>query len=209
MKTLIAVPCMDYLEANFVECLLNLKKVGECDIKLLKGTLVYDARNQISRKAIDEGYDYVLWIDSDMTFEPDMMERMFDSIGDKECLSALCFSRRPPFNPCVYKEVTVERDGAGLMPKVVNYFDYPRDSLVEVAGYGWACVLQRTDMMKNVMDTFPVPFFPMGGLGEDLAYCYRAAQLGCHFYIDTSIKIGHIMRMSVDENFVDNVFQGL
>ena len=209
MKTMIAIPAMEQMYSWTAQCLANLRHVGECKTEYIVRMQVDMARNVLAQRAVEGGYDRILWIDSDMTFEPDMMERMFDSIGDKECLSALCFSRRPPFNPCVYKEVTVVRDGAGLMPKVVNYFDYPRDSLIEVAGFGWACVLQRTDMMKTVMDTFPVPFFPMGGLGEDLAYCYRAAQLGAKFYIDTSIKIGHLMRMSVDESFVDNVFQGL
>ena len=64
MKTLIAIPCGDQLEANFVEGLLRLRHVGETEIKLLKGTLVYDARNQIMQYALEKGgYDYILWID--------------------------------------------------------------------------------------------------------------------------------------------------
>ena len=60
MKTLIAIPCGDQLEANFVECLLALRSVGEVEIKLLKGTLVYDARNQLMEYAMQKGgYDFV------------------------------------------------------------------------------------------------------------------------------------------------------
>ena len=55
MKTLIAIPCMDTIEADFVESLLNLRPVGEVEIKLLKASLVYDARNQITRYAMDKG----------------------------------------------------------------------------------------------------------------------------------------------------------
>ena len=124
MKTLIAVPCMDYLEADFVESLLNLRHVGECDTLLLKSSLVYDARNQAAQKAVAEGYDYVLWIDSDMTFEPDMMERMFESLGDKNFITGLCFSRRPPFKPCVFKKIEVTHDGIAAMPHAENWFDY-------------------------------------------------------------------------------------
>lgn len=208
MKTLIAVPCMDYLEADFVSSLLDLRKVGECDTVLLKSSLVYDARNQAAEKAIAEGYDYVLWIDSDMTFDPDLMERMFESIGDKNYLTALCFSRRPPFKPCIYKEITVKHEGVGLLPTAENWYDYPRDTLTEIAASGFACVLQKVEMLDVMLTTYGVPFFPIAGLGEDLSFCYRAAQIDYKMYADTSIKVGHIMRMSVDENFRDNVFQG-
>ena len=208
MKTLIAVPCMDYLEANFVECLLDLKKVGETDVVLLKSSLVYDARNQAAAKAISEKYDYVLWIDSDMTFEPDMMEKMFASIGTHNMLTALCFARRPPFKPCIYKHISVEQTGIASLPKTEVWYDYPRDQIVEIEACGFACVLQKVDMLDAMVSTYGVPFFPIAGLGEDLSFCFRAKQLDIKMYADTSIKIGHIMRMSVDENFRDNVFQG-
>ena len=78
MKTMIAVPCMDYLEADFVECLTNLVaryKSDEVEVKFLKASLVYDARNQITKYALDKGgYDFILWLDSDLTFGPDLLE---------------------------------------------------------------------------------------------------------------------------------------
>ena len=199
---------MDYLEANFVECLLNLRKVGETDICLLKSSLVYDARNQAAAKAIAEGYDYILWIDSDMTFEPDMMERMFKSIGDKNMITALCFARRPPFKPCIYKHIDVKQEGHASLPTTEVWYGYPRDQIIEIEACGFACVLQKVDMLDTMLSLYGVPFFPIAGLGEDLSFCFRAKQIDIKMYADTSIKIGHIMRMSVDENFRDNVFQG-
>lgn len=208
MKTLIAVPCMDYLEAQFVESLLDLKKVGECDVKLLKSSLVYDARNQAATFAVQEGYDYVFWIDSDMTFEPDTLERMFKSIGDNKFLTALCFSRRPPFKPCIYKEISAKKQDGMVEPYTEIMYDYPRDQIIQIAAAGFACVLQKVEMLDVMLSVYGVPFFPIAGLGEDLSFCYRAKQIGYNMYADTSIKIGHIMRMSVDENFRDNVFEG-
>jgi GT2 family glycosyltransferase len=58
------------------------------------------------------------------------------------------------------------------------------------------------------MSVYGVPFFPIAGLGEDLAFCWRAKKLDYKLYCDSRLKIGHIMRLSVDENFRDNVFQG-
>ena len=205
MKTLIAIPCGDQLEANFVECLLKLRPVGSVDIKLLKGTLVYDARNQLIDMALRAGgYDYILWLDSDMTFEPDLLERLMEDIQGKQLVTGLCFGRRPPFKPCIYTDVRIEKEGLGLMPYADNYYDYPRDQVFEIAACGFACVLMTMDMAE-AMSVYGVPFFPIAGLGEDLAFCYRAKQLDYKLYCDSRLKIGHIMRMSVDENFRDNV----
>jgi len=205
MKTLIAIPCGDQLEANFVECLLKLRPVGSVDIKLLKGTLVYDARNKLIDMALRAGgYDYILWLDSDMTFEPDLLERLMEDIQGKQLVTGLCFGRRPPFKPCIYTDVRIEKEGLGLMPYADNYYDYPRDQVFEIAACGFACVLMTMDMAE-AMSVYGVPFFPIAGLGEDLAFCYRAKQLDYKLYCDSRLKIGHIMRMSVDENFRDNV----
>ena len=205
MKTLIAIPCGDQLEANFVECLLNLRPVGETEIKLLKGTLVYDARNQLTQYALEKGgYDFVLWLDSDMTFEPDLLERLMADIDGKQAVTGLCFGRRPPFKPCIYKSIRVEKEGLGVMPHADNWYDYPRDQLFEVEGFGFACVLMRIDML-DAMSVYGIPFFPVAGLGEDLSFCWRARQLDIRLWCDSRLKIGHIMRLSVDENFRDQV----
>lgn len=208
MKTLIAVPCMDYLEADFVECLTNLLiayKGGEVDVKYLKASLVYDARNQLVKYAREKGgYDYVLWLDSDMTFEPDLLDRLLEDIEGRQAVTGLCFGRRPPFNPCIYKELDVKTEGKLITPYRTVYDDYPRDSIFEVEACGFACVLMRMDILE-AMGIYGVPFFPVAGLGEDLTFCWRARKLDIKFHCDSRLKIGHIMRIAVDEGFRDNL----
>lgn len=205
MKTLIAIPCGEQIEATFVDCLLQLRPVGDVEVRLLRGSLVYDARNQLMEYALEAGgYDYILWLDSDMTFEPDLLERMMEAIGDKQIITGLCFGRRPPFKPCIFKELRVEQDGLQITPYIENYFDYPRDQVFEVEACGFACVLMRMDILE-AMSFYGVPFFPIAGLGEDIAFCYRAKKLDIRIWCDSRLKIGHIMRMSVDEGFRDNV----
>lgn len=213
MKTLIAIPCMDVIEADFVECLANLRHVGEVEIKFLKASLVYNARNQITKYALDKGgFDYVLWLDSDMTFGPDLMEKLLADMepedGERrQAVSGLCFGRRPPFKPCIYKSLDVQQQGQMIYPKAEVYLEYPRDQLFEVAACGFACVMMRMDVLE-AMGIYGVPFFPVGGLGEDLTFCWRAQKLDIKFHCDSRLKIGHIMRIHVDEDFRDNVFQG-
>ena len=61
MRTLVAIPCMDTIPTKFMECLLNLGFKGDCEIGLAFGSLIYDARDQLAEKAVNEGFDRVLW----------------------------------------------------------------------------------------------------------------------------------------------------
>jgi len=210
MKTLIAVPCMDYLEADFIECLTDMLIAykGEVDVKYLKASLIYDARNQLVKYAREKGgYDYVLWLDSDMTFEPDLLDKLLADIEGKQAVTGLCFGRRPPFNPCIYKELDVKTEGKLITPYRAIYEDYPRDSVFEVEACGFACLLMRMDVLE-AMGIYGVPFFPVAGLGEDLTFCWRARKLDIKFYCDSRLKIGHIMRIAVDEGFRDKLYEG-
>ena len=215
MKTLIAIPCMDYIEADFVECLTELVSrysPDEVEVKYLKASLVYDARNQLTKYVLDKGcYDFVLWLDSDMTFKPDLLDRLMEDIEGRQAVTGLCFGRRPPFKPCIYKKLDVEQtatpSGPMLMPTCENWFDYPRDQIFEVQACGFACVLMRTEVLEKML-VYGVPFFPVGGLGEDLTFCWRARKQGITFHCDSRLKIGHIMRVSVDEAFRDTVLRG-
>ena len=211
MKTLIAIPCMDYLEADFVECLTNLRarySEDEVEVKFLKASLVYDARNQLTKYVLDKGfYDFVLWLDSDMTFEPDLLDRLMEDIEGRQAVTGLCFGRRPPFKPCIYKKLDVTMSNNMMLPVCENWFDYPRDQIFEVQACGFACVLMRTEALEKML-VYGVPFFPVGGLGEDLTFCWRAKKLGITFHCDSRLKIGHIMRISVDEKLRDQLFEG-
>ena len=211
MKVLIAVPCMDYQESDLSECIGEMilytlgKNLCEIDLKYLKASLVYDARNQLVKYAREKGgYDFVLWLDSDMTFEPDLLEKLLEDIEGRQAVTGLCFGRRPPFNPCIYKELDVETEGKLITPYRTIYDDYPRDSVFEVEACGFACVLMRMDMLE-AMGIYGVPFFPVAGLGEDLTFCWRARKLDIKFHCDSRLKIGHIMRISVDEGFRDQM----
>jgi GT2 family glycosyltransferase len=211
MKTLIAVPCMDVIEADFVECLTNLVSrytPDEVEVKYLKATLVYDARNQLANYVTSKGgYDFVLWLDSDMTFAPDLLDRLIEDIEGRQAVTGLCFGRRPPFKPCIYKTLDVTQKGQMIHPQADNWFDYPRDQVFEVQGCGFACLLMRVEVLE-AMGIYGVPFFPVGGLGEDLTFCWRAKKLDIRFHCDSRLKIGHIMRVSVDERFRDQLFTG-
>lgn len=200
MKTLIAVPCMDMVHTDFMRSCLCMEKTGEVRWGFAQSSLIYDARDALANMAIDEGYDRVLWLDSDMHFDEHLFRRLSEHLDlGKEMVTGLYFSRRAPIRPIVYKALYLQPIEGGQKAVADSFEDYPRDDLFEVAGCGFGAVMMTVDLLKRVRDAFALPFFPVSGFGEDLSFCLRATQLGAKIWCDSSIKLGHVGLTVYDE----------
>ena len=100
-KTLIAVPCMDTVAAPFAHSLALLTKQGEVYIEFQIASLIYQSRETLVKHAIQGNLDYILWLDSDMTFDPDTLQRLFKTLEDNDAdiVSGLYFRRAAPYTP--------------------------------------------------------------------------------------------------------------
>ena len=200
-KYMIAIPCLDTVPVPFAASLSGLRYVGESRASFHANSIVYDARDMLAAEAIDTGATRILFIDSDMQFAPDMMERMAADM-DEHNLDYVCgiyFKRRLPTTPCIYKKVELKDDGTA---SVESYTNYPRDELFPIAGSGFGAVMLTTKMLKDVYDTFGRPFLPFPGvLGEDLSFCWRAKQIGYEMYCDSRIKVGHVGLFNYSEPY--------
>lgn len=196
MKTLIAVPCMDMLPLPFVTSFTSLRKPEGTSYVFNANCLIYDSRNIFSSGAIRNGYDRVLWLDSDMRFDPDLLERLSADMDENpgvKVISALYFKRRIPTSPVIYKTLEYGRaDDNTIKPTVETYHDYPKDALFPVAGCGFGAVLTSVDILKDIWDSFGPPFDPMTHMGEDLSFCWRVGQIGEPIYCDSRVKCGHV-----------------
>lgn len=200
-KILIAVPCMDMVSARFAQSLTTLKKIDECIVSFIIGSLIYDSRNSLAEYAVKMEADYILWLDSDMTFQPDTLERMMkvlDEHQDIDILSGLYFSL-----PSSSVSSTSNATGVNGKLKFENMDDVP-DGLREVAGCGFGGVLMKTDCLFDIAGKEgPVWFSPMVNAGEDCAFCMRARKYGYKIYLDPSIEFGHMGYAAVTRGFYE------
>lgn len=201
-KILIAVPCMDTVSARFAQSLATLRKVDRCVVSFLMGSLIYDSRNQLAGYALEMEADYILWLDSDMIFAPDTLERMIKTLDEHpeiDILSGLYFRRAYPFSPVLFKKLDEGDDGNIVFE---DYNDYP-DELFELEGVGFGCVLMRTDCLFQMLDEDGVGrwFTPLGGAGEDCAFCIRARRAGYRIFVDPSVELGHMAYAPVTQAF--------
>ena len=195
MKTLIALPCMDMVHTIFMKSLLSMDRIGQTGFAFSCSSLIYDARNQLAKQAVTEGYDRVLWLDSDMDFQPDLLKRLSEDMDEgREFVTGLYFKRKAPVKPVIYKELGFYKDEnvEGVTPVAVPYEDYPKDSVFPIAACGFGGCLVSTDLIKRVGDKFGLPFSPVMGFGEDLSFCTRVSELGVEMFCDSRVKMGHV-----------------
>ena len=190
MKVFIAVPSMDTLPALFCQSLALLQRAGDTVIGFEVGSLVYNARNNLARQAIKAEADWVLWLDSDMVFSPDLLQRMLKVCTENgiDFLTALCFRRKPPFTPCLFDRLDKIEKGASY----TAIMSVP-DGRFKVGGCGFAGVLMSTDVLMSVASKFNGRMFdPLEGFGEDVSFCWRARQCGYDIWCDSEIEMGHV-----------------
>lgn len=193
MKLLIAIPCMDTVPVDFMKSLLRLtKKLTEdgvdYEVAIESGTLVYMARDRLAGKAVNHGFSHVLWLDSDMVFEPEIVEDL--QFSGHDFVTGIAHGRRKPFVSCLFKNIDLNH------LELWQLKDYPADTF-EVAGCGMACCLISTEIIKAVMIRYGTAFTPFQQYGEDISFCKRARDLGFKIYAEPTVRLGHIAHIAI------------
>lgn len=178
---------------RFMLNLMGLKRTADTKISITVASLIYDSRNSMAQKAMEGGFDRLMFLDSDMQFSPDLLERLSaDMDSGLDYVSALCFMRMIPTKPCVYKNVTYGKNDFGIYHTCDSMLDYPKNQLFEVEASGFGAVMMNTRLIEQVAKNYGMPFSPMMGFGEDISFCWKAKQLGAKLYCDSRIKVGHL-----------------
>lgn len=201
MKVFIAIPCLETVPALFCQSLALLQRAGDTMVGFEMGSLVYEARNRLARQAIKSEADYVLWLDSDMVFSPDFLQRMMtvSKENDIDFLTAVCFRRKPPYTPTLFDRL--EKTDAGA--SYTALMSVP-DGRFTVGACGFAGVLMTTDVLMSVAASNSGRMFdPIKGMGEDVSFCWRARQCGYDIWCNSSLEMGHVGTFVVTREFFE------
>ena len=204
-RIMVAVPTREYIDVDSEKCIRKLEKDSwinksiQVDVEIQPSTIIHDARFALAELAIKNKYDYILWIDSDMVFDSTVLYDLLEA--DKDIVSAVCFMRRAPYEPCIYQKMrmgsTLEED------QIEKYFDYP-DGVFEVEACGMAMCLMKVIVLEDIIIKTGQPFFPVKSnhrtLGEDLSFCYNARKSGHKIWATSKPKVGHIGKLVVDRD---------
>jgi hypothetical protein len=166
----------------------TLNTTDAISLKIMQGTIIQNQRADLCLDAMREGCSHILFIDSDMTFPQDMVQRLLKH--DVDIVAANCARRRMPTGPTAQNY-----DENGVRTMVYTMPD--STGLEEVGSIGTGIMLIKKEVFHNMSE----PWFDMpwqtgkrGYMGEDVFFCKKAQELGFKVYIDHDVskEIGHI-----------------
>lgn len=165
------------------------------------------ARNTAVRDFLREGRaDWLWWVDTDMGFAPDTVDRLFDAADatERPIVGALCFANRE-----------VDNDGMGgrralAAPVIMHWrhiddeagfdtrWDYPANTVVRCDGIGMACALIHRSVFERIAAQFGPNWYSRTRnpstnemISEDLSFCVRANALEIPIHVHTGVPTTH------------------
>jgi len=172
----IGIPTAGMIKAKTALSLFKLVKDAPVPMYLIikEASLVHQSREEMAREVVESGCSHLLFIDSDMSFEPDAAVKLLGR--DKDIIGA-------SYN---YREFPLK--------STVKPLDKIIDGVFECEAVGTGFMLIKTEVFKKM----PHPWFffsqDEGKLtcGEDVWFCRVAREAGFKIWCDSTIKVGHI-----------------
>ena len=170
------------------------------------------ARNEVVAMFLKGDASWLFWIDTDMGFQPDTVDRLVESADpvERPIVGALCFSQhlegddgfggqRWLATPTAFDWITSETGRKGWLPKM----DFRPNELVRVGGTGSACILIHRGVFEKIQaehgpvwyDRIPNPTMNNVLIAEDLSFSLRVNALNIPMYVHTGIETTHAKTM--------------
>ena len=198
MKINIVVPTHDINPWGFTYDLAQLMAFTthamptdtELGLAFLPGTYIHKARQELMQHCIQEQYDYVFWLDSDMRFPRESLAVM---LQHREAMVGINYAKRAlPTWPVAIKTLGL---GSGEKPERL----YPKEDatgLVEVEAVGFGVLLMRMADFRDLPPLtegawFDQQYIPETGqwIGEDVSFCQLIRKkLGIKIMVDQDLS---------------------
>lgn len=187
--------------AEFSKCLANLEKPEGSETKFAYGIDIGENRNSVARHALAHSFEWVFFVDDDMVFAPDHLERLL--AHNQPVVASLYLNRKPPHYPVAYNESTIVQGQRVWRP--VSLDGAPQEGLAEIVAAGTGGMLINTDVFRAIEhDTW----FDHHQSTDDLAFCQRVIDAGFPIYLDLAAAMGHISTYEVWPLFTGKDWSG-
>jgi hypothetical protein len=179
----ICIPARETVHSSFAYdlCLLSTYWYGNApvgssiNVHLVNGTLIADQRQKLATMALQHNADYALFLDSDMRFPRDLVQRLV--AHGKDIVACNYSTRRMPPKTVAWSDFA--------MQDFVTSHD--RSGMEEVDAVGMGAMLVKTEVFRRL----PQPWFQVvyskaarAFIGEDIYFCQLAKGHGFKVYVD-------------------------
>jgi hypothetical protein len=201
-RCIVLVPHRDSIDAACEQSLRALEALGYPVRRSDASAAIDRTRSEMATRALSDGYEELLWIDSDISFEPDAVDRLR--------------SHALPLVGGLFARRGVAHFGCRFFPDTGELTIGDGGGPAEVRYVGTAFLLTHRRVYEDVARHFSLPlanattdapavpyFLPMvirdaemgfWYLSEAWSFCERARQAGHKVMVDTSIRLWHFGR---------------
>lgn len=180
---------------TFVDSLARMVAFSSNHLGPLHYTTATVSYHELGRKQIVDSFlgDWVLMLDTDHAFSPDLLVRMLALKKKYDCrvLSAMYQYKHPPHGP-VANIWTAD----GKLSPLVNW-DRAAD-IVEVGAVGAGCLLVDRSVFDEIRRKLKEdPFQIRLGLSEDFSFCQRCKELDIPVNLALQIECHHTIKSNL------------
>ena len=210
-KTIILVPVSSHIESECDESLRKLESDGILVYRKYGFSAIDQGRCVMAQQAIDQDYEHIFWIDSDVGFNPSDVYRIINtSIREKLPFITATYSVKgwPALTTKFHDKIDevilgeggnlyeIEYGATGFMYTHVSVYDDIKDryKLTPVNIWGGQYKVHAWFLPMIIEDDY---------VGEDFAFCYRSRMSGITIYCDTTIRLSHIGKYSYSWEFLN------
>ena len=150
------------------------------------GPMVGEARNVAVHRLLDGHCEWLLQLDSDMTFTGEDLEQLLDSahVDRAPIVGALYVGLGPEPGTTLADALWFTADG-----ERVHLDPRQAQGLTRVDAVGTGCLLVHRRVFTRIQQGW---FDPHPGLGEDHSFCIRAGAAGFPVFVNASVPLGHV-----------------
>lgn len=181
VRVLIAVPSLDFVCADFAFSLAALcqRFRGEQALTNFRSSVISDSRNHLALEAFKVDATHILWIDSDMCFPPDALDRLL--ARDKDIVGC-AYAKREEMHSILAGPVLPVLPGGSTRLREVEWLPFgfvlTKRSVFETISRPWFAYETRADSV----------------IPEDKWFCRKARKAKLSIWLDQelSVELGHV-----------------
>lgn len=193
VNVVVGIPSFGMVSTYFMQARLSQQfpLVSSAVDKIVLNKPIADARNEIVEYALQQGANYIYWLDDDVIAPPDAFLKMY--YQNRDIINGVYWAKSNPPMPLLFRG---HLEGP--------YWDWHVGDFIEIDAAGSGLTLVKTDVYRKMSKELGGPWYSVDygsfpGIvpdkahnnTEDLYFYWKAKKLGYKVWADTSIQALH------------------
>jgi predicted SAM-dependent methyltransferase len=197
VNVVVGIPSFGMVSTYFMQARTSqaFPLVSSAVDKIVLNKPIAEARNEIVEYALQQGANYIFWLDDDVIAPPDSFLKLYRH--HKDIINGVYWAKCNPPMPLLFRG---HLDGP--------YWDWHVGDLIEIDAAGNGLTLVKTDVYRKISQDLGGPWYsteyssfkgdfhvPPNNT-EDLYFYWKAKKVGYKVWADTSVQAYHYDKMN-------------